>query len=389
MSGFAGNLTYPKKPLLYNTIDTTKFGVFTDSVTGQKQLLFKGKGFSLPYKDAAGVIVGKVSKVSMLSWTAKVALVLLPSNCPCEDCNHEYGFSVSRIVKDPGVLNTERYEFLTNYGGFLQSITCTNGVIDSAYLTTMRNDIIDQITNHKRWSDNGFDAWVKAGIAKIVTWNSGRTLTIGSTAITVGASRAAFITNVNTGTTTHGVTAYADPSSATGVVLVTAAGTKTITLAATGGGTIMTVDANDYIGITGIETDINFNIVDPSGTVTATTIVENVFSTFTADDVYRTFSHLQHDGDLANQHRVEKPNNAAYTKYIFEILSPTAGFHGASSGHTNHLQIEIYVLTSQISGNKWDAANFMWESTADDGGFTADTTLDALFGIGGSTGWKS
>jgi len=390
MSGYAGNLTYPTKPLLFNSVSAQDFGVFTNSVTSQKELLFKKSGISLPYKNKAGTIVGSVKKILPKAWTPRVVLALLGSNAPAEDLHYEYGFTINREVKNPGVGNSEITPFDVYYGGSLPKVTTTSGIIDAVHMTTMREDIIDQITNHKRYSSNGYDAWVNASLAKIITWDAAKTLDINGVTAVVGATVAAFITGINADPTTL-VTAYALPAAigTSKVVLIAAPGTKTMTLEATAAGTIMVVDTNDYIGLVGKETDINFHFVDPTGQNSAITIVEGNFALMSADDVYREFSQMVHDGALANQHRVEKPLNAPYVKYVFEVDMPSAGFHGASEGHSYKQEVVVYVLQSLVATDKWDASGFMWESVTDDAGFVADTNLDELFGVGGATGWKS
>lgn len=377
-----GNLTYSPRPILINTLTAHDFGVYTDTVLNQKVLFLKKHGFAFPYRNAAGTVVSSVTKVTGKAATRKVALVLLGTECPCEECNFEYGYSLARIVKNPGVLNSERYEHVVTYAGKLKAVTCTNGVIDSTYVDAMRNDLIDQISGHVSYSKQGFDSVATASLAKILTFDNTKVLSINGEVVDVaGLTRAQAVALVNATAATL-VTAYEMPASisSTAFVLVAADGTKTITLT----NTTMTIDANNYIAHVAKEDDVTFEVQDPTGGVTSITVVPNAFSQMTPDDVYREFSHAAHDGHLANQHRVEIPLNVWYTKYIFKQLMKTASIHGASHGNDYLEEVHVYIPTSYLDDDIWDATNLMWASTADNAGFSADQTLDEII-----TTWKS
>lgn len=382
-----GNLTYSHRAILINELTAQDFGVFTNSITSQKELLFKNHGLSLPYRDAAGTIVGSVKKVTGKSAVKKVALTLLNTACPCEDCNYEYGYSLERRVKKPGVLNSEKYPHAVYYGGSLINVSCTAGVIDSTALETMRTDIIDQVSNHMAYSHNGFDAVAEAAIARIITFDATKTVIINGVTIDVAAlTITEAIAAINAAPTTL-VKAYRLPISihASKIVLIGKNGATTMSLTGTS-----VADANIYIGHTSKgEQDVTFAVKDTNRSISTITVVEGSWAVLTPDDVYREFSQMAHDGALANQHRVVKPLNAAYSKYIFTILQGVNAIHGASHGDTYTTEIHVYIPSSQIAGDKWDASNFMWESTADDAGFIVDTTFEELIGLAGATGWKS
>ena len=382
-----GNLTYSHRAILINNLSNKDFGVFTNSITSQKELLFKSNGLSLPFKDAAGTTVGSVRKVTGKSAVKKVALALLNTACPCADCNYEYGYSLERRVKKPGVLNSEMYPHAVYYGGSLKNISCTAGVIDSTALEAMRTDIIDQVSNHVAYSQNGFDAVAEAAIARIITFDDAKTVIINGVTIVVATlTITEAIAAINAAPTTL-VKAYRLPSSihASKIVLVGLNGATEMTLTGTS-----VADANIYIGHTSKgEDEVTFAIKDTNRSISTINIVEGSWAVLTPDDVYREFSQMAHDGSLANQHRVEKPMNVPYSKYIFTLLQGVNAIHGASHGDTYTTQIHVYIPSSLVSTDLWDASDLMWESVADDATFVADTTFEELIGLSGATGWKS
>lgn len=385
MSG--GNLTYTHRDILINNLSAADFGVYTDSFINQKVLLFKKHGFALPYKDKAGTIVADVTKVLNKASVKRVALVLLNTTCPCESCNYEYGYSLEMRVKRPGILNSEYYPHAVAYGGALKGISCTGGAIDASELTKMRNDIIDQIANHVRYSPQGFDAVAEAAVARIFTFDNTKTIIINGVTINVtGMNIAQAIAAINAEATTL-VKAYQLPTSihASKIVLIGANGATDMTL----GGTSV-ADANIYIGHTAKDGDITFEVKDSYRSISTIMVQAGSFSQWTPDDVARNFSQQGHHGHLLSQVQVEKPiPGEAYSIYVFSLAQKVNALEGANHMDESVDTVRVFVRNGAIAGDKWDASNFMWESTADNAGFAADTTFEELIGLAGATGWKS
>ena len=374
-----GNLTYQIRPILINALSVEDFGVFTNAATSQKEFLFKKDSLSLPYKNAAGTIVSSVTKVAGKDAVKKVALALLGTSCPCAECNYEFGFQLVSNVKNPGILNSERYPQITPYFGTLPTVDCTAGSIDETSLSKMRKDIIGAISNHVPYSRLGKAAPAFASVAKIITWDEDDTIIINGGTITQGSAIATAITNINTATTTDGVKAYQLPTSiaADKIVIIAKPGATELTLTGTS-----TADANIYIGLVAKDGDVSFEVTGPKNSVSSITIVPGSFSVMTADDVFREFSQMRHAGHLLSMVRPSGANNVAYTKYIFKELMPTAAIHGASHGDDYLKEVHVYIPTSALGTDVWDADDYMTETG--DSGFTADTTFDELIAA-----WKS
>ena len=103
----------------------------------------------------------------------------------------------------------------------------------------------------------------------------------------------------------------------------------------------------------------------------------------TADDVYREFSQLGHQGALAMQKRQTMPlADTDYCKYIIEWTQATASIHGASHGDTYKSTLVLYVAESAIDDLLWDDTNEMWENQTDadldSGTFTADLSFTTM-----------
>lgn len=80
----------------------------------------------------------------------KTMCIELDPVCPCVDCDYEYGITIWKHVKKPGVYNSDVFRQPFFYGGTLDKVSCTSGVFSDAQILIMENDIITQITN-----DNG------------------------------------------------------------------------------------------------------------------------------------------------------------------------------------------------------------------------------------------
>jgi hypothetical protein len=105
-------------------------------------------------------------------------------------------------------------------------------------------------------------------------------------------------------------------------------------------------------------------------------------------DVFNTFLN-QHDlGANLNLIPITTPQaGEKYNKITIKTQVQTAAIHGASHKDTHEMTIEIYIKegAGATTNYLWDASNYMWESATDDGSFSADTAINALFTAWGVT----
>lgn len=143
VSGYGGNLTFPVRPYLFNTVTAADMGYYTDSITGKKNLILKKDGIQIPF--VSGSTVKTV--ISPLPGEYKSVRLVVNPACPCEDCNYEYGIVITKKVKRPGVGNSDYYPTGRFYGDKLHRIgTCSNGIMAAADIAIIENEIMSQIT---------------------------------------------------------------------------------------------------------------------------------------------------------------------------------------------------------------------------------------------------
>ena len=103
------------------------------------------------------------------------------------------------------------------------------------------------------------------------------------------------------------------------------------------------------------------------------------WSFLTSDDVFRVFMHNPSHGALSQMsYSQNKPiDGTSYTKYIFKCTSDVAQLAGGA-GHmgTFFKEVHMYVTTSYLATDIWDATDYMYE--ADNAAFTADQTFDEV-----------
>ena len=86
MSGYGGNLTYPKTMILLNELDATKVGLIDDGGT-DNVLFVRTNGLYL--KGGKSVV-----ESNPIAGVAKKMRVTLSNACPCSLCSYDYGFSI-------------------------------------------------------------------------------------------------------------------------------------------------------------------------------------------------------------------------------------------------------------------------------------------------------
>lgn len=166
------NLKFPKKLAFISSVSAAdpKVGLWGDTENHRRMFSVKGLGYSIPGADfATGDLNAATAGAQGVNMTEFITIaksctdngdlsgwfVTLNPDCPCSDCNYEYGITFESHLKEPGVNNSEYKPKFQFFGDKLDTISCTGGVIDDSYMLKMEDTIIRQITNDP-------NAWVDA-----------------------------------------------------------------------------------------------------------------------------------------------------------------------------------------------------------------------------------
>lgn len=370
--GTGGNLMQPTRRFLFNTVTVKDFGMFTDLVTGFKNLIFKKLGYSLANIGLGANIT--ITKQCTDAGQLKVVSVDFDDACPCTECGFDYGINVAIRHMTPGYFNDFAEQQQKPYAGEIANINCVSGAIDSTQIDTMKDDIINQINADLGFMNEFSGANVIAGRAiHLTAWDAASAITINGTAYGAQATIAAFVAAINAGTDAY---AFLDPTTPATELWVIANTTPTTLTVVNTAGTI-TVPTKYTIGIISKDVKWTFEVeiqhLDATGTVTE--IQASKFPFLTSDDVFRLFpsssaaGSVKHNGSLGIHEYIQQPEDGAeYCKIIIAVTDDINSLDGAS--HFEHYvgTVELYVKKTQLTGDKWDAANPMLES-----GFVANT----------------
>jgi hypothetical protein len=376
--GTGGNLSNPVRRFLINDLTTFDAGVFTDSTTGLKNLILKKLGYQLTSLAAGSNIT--ITRQCTTAGQLKVVSVNFDDACPCEECGFDYGIDILIQHMTPGYFNDFVQQQQKPYAGQIANVTCASGVIDSSQLNTAKDDIINQINADLGYMNQYSGANVIAGRCKLLTqvgaWDATNAITINGHAIAAAATRALFITNINTNANLDAY-AFVDPLTVTGIYVIARTAPTTLTIVTTAG--TIVVPTLFTIGIISKDVKWTFEVqiqhLDATGTITE--IQASKFPFLTSDDVFRLFAGggNKHHGNLVTQGYITQPiDGASYCKYIIEVEDMVNDLSGSSHYEFLHGTIELYIrnIAANLSTNIWDATNYMWEST--NAGFAADQT---------------
>jgi hypothetical protein len=396
MSAQGGNLSQPSKKVLFNVIDSSAIGAYYDTMLAKKVLVLKDHGYSIPF--ISGVTKVYVSHTT--SWLPKVQLVSLTGNMPCVECNYDYGLSIRKSVKKPGVDNSDYYHKMTPYSGLItkpvSQAAPNDHLISLAQILTMKETIIEQINK-----DLGYKpafpyeqpgTIVKAGKSLILdSWNaaSAMTLNAGLTSqhiVAASGTIAGFIANINAGTTAY---AYQHPTVATSIVIIAHEDVNfgnTLTFTNTAG-TIANTNTEIYIGLIAKYTDVTFSVeMDPFWGTNFLEVQKNRYSQLTSDEVFQTFSHIPNNGWLAAMTRSNEPVDANFVKVTIINKLDHYDLVGASHANSFLSEVELYFRESElvdVTTNKFLSTDYM--STA--GGYDKDFNELTEYWNGTATGW--
>ena len=123
-------------------------------------------------------------------------------------------------------------------------------------------------------------------------------------------------------------------------------------------------------------------VVRLSSGVTVTTAYSGggVYPSLTWKDVFREFSQVPaHLDGLSHLVPLTQPaTGEVYCKIRIEKTNTIANMHGANHGDSYLQVFEFYLKQGSGATHLWDASNYMWESTADNAAFSADSDINDM-----------
>jgi len=165
-------LKNPKKVLFYNTLAIADVGVYDDlkakgsnPTLGYATLVFKKEGVNLVNKD----VVDTTPTDATFNTGVKVTTAytddglyqscLLKMNAPAgaEDIYYDYGLTIRKKVKHPGVNTFHNNTYQKTYGGTLDAVTTSGGYVVDATKLIMEDNLLDMITNDTSMHSNNTD----------------------------------------------------------------------------------------------------------------------------------------------------------------------------------------------------------------------------------------
>lgn len=141
MSYSGGVLSKTMESFLFNNgVGPNELGGYMDTISNIPMMILKKQGVSISPKKY------NITCNDPGAWRA--ILVSINPDCPCDECNYEYGFKVKSQFKMPGVYNSELKPVTNHYTGVLSAVECSDGKIITAQQIIMENSIIDQINDY-------------------------------------------------------------------------------------------------------------------------------------------------------------------------------------------------------------------------------------------------
>ena len=211
MGNTGGVLTNGATELLYNEGLLPKhIGFYLDKIEGLPKLIIKDAGVTIPINNAFkyDIFCGNEGAYHGM-------LVTMDAECPCEECDYEYGFTVISKWQQPGRFNSDVPQRSNFYGGKIDKITCTTGKIDDVHLLKMESEIIAQINNYKPFNTNNIapaqyaTRFYRVSVSNTSTYSLKFTINSVETTITQADAGNNIVEDINGNTTLkgHGVRA--------------------------------------------------------------------------------------------------------------------------------------------------------------------------------------
>jgi len=347
---YAGNLTYPDPLILINDLTPADLGVYTRSEDSVQMLHFKKLGISLPY--VSGAV--KVSKSAYQPGQYKGALIKLDNTCPCEECGYEYGLDIFKVVKQPGVLNSDYDGKARHYGSKLAKVQeCTSGLMEDSDLVTMEDDILDLITN-----DNGIgndegaivDAFRAYALIFTQANISGDAVTFTytspagvATAVTLNGATAEANAILINDDATVGAAVMAVATSATRLHIFGLTEGAKFTLAQSGSALVSSLTRYIYLKSNTLTSKFEVHYEKGFATTTGITMFEFDTTTITASGVSVTF-----DGNGVWSTATAATGAAALVTELNSDMAASTAYAGSLSGDSSN--VFIVALEGEASG---------------------------------------
>lgn len=376
-----GNLIHAKQEFLFNTLDATRIGAYTDSITSVNHLVLKEFGLDIPGAvHGAGALPTNYycrREVTSTGTVQAVSVALTPTY-PDVDINYEAWIAIANKAKHDGFTN-QYIEVERTYNHVIPQLDAAV----SGHLDPADGGDVDEINERLIVAiNNDPNAIVEAGLAFTFTIadNANKsefnvpfaagTINFEGTGANGAAKKTSILTDINTTQAGYAV-AY---SSGTLQITVIETGTERFVTPDTAVEGTLSAATVHLLGLVAKDANVQFRLgYENEDWATVTTLAAGAYPVMDYEWMTRNFAVKP---DQAGSY-VDMPLNASYTKYHIRYpLSFHPGLTGAGSYENRYREVDIYVLTSLVDDNLFDATNFMWEPTH--AGFTADTTLEGL-----------
>lgn len=151
MANYTGGvLTKSTSSFLFNNAITKEdIGAYKET-DGSAVLILKNLGYSL--------YLGPNSKTFMTCndpGALRAQLITLNMDCPCDECEYEYGFKVTSKLQMPGHRNSIPKPLMNPYYGKISSVECNLGKIVDSQVLAMEDDLIGQINGYMPINNDG------------------------------------------------------------------------------------------------------------------------------------------------------------------------------------------------------------------------------------------
>ena len=352
------NLRQPVKKVLINTPGPDNLGTYIETNgSGNRILQFKHHGYSLP---ATG---GEQVRIMLPQpHTHRVSLFTISDVAPIDPLNYEYGITIHRRVRKPGVDNSKFFPEQKYYGGKLPSVD--PGQISDAQLNTMRDSIIQQInddlgyTQRPEYQMPGA-AVVASRILYLDNWADDVGITLDDTNdIPARANIGLWVDEINA---IDGYFAW-NISDTEVYVIKTSRNNNPSTPIATSDivqGITVEDEPDNLIALTNRYEDATFEVKFKPTFGTNQIVRNGNFALLTNDEVQQVFSHIPNDGGLAQERR--HPNlvlpDTDYVKLMISVPQEHYDLGGASHGVFFITEVELYIPVAEYAAN----ATNRWE----------------------------
>lgn len=352
-----GNLVEITPVLLVNTITAADFGMYTDSLTSVKMLMFKKAGFTIPKTTNGGFI-----KSSAVTGQVKISYFQLNDIAPADPTRYNFGVTIDPIRQNPGIQSVP-YVGAKFYGGEM-SVATSAGLLTAGAQALVAAEIVNQC-----YSDP--NAIVDIGHAILLTaWNAASSVVVNGTTTGTAADVLAFAALI---TAIAGVTAYAGTTYGLGAAEVLVVSTGAVPVITNAAGTVA-VGTTVLLAITAKAITTSFSAKFYNPVKQAVAIQPSIFPFLTNDEVKQQFANLGNHGVFKGISGVDSVvDGAAYTRYTFTFETVADASVGAGKFLTHRKQIVLYALTSAI-----DDDVFLSSDLDADAPSNPDNTFDEL-----------